>query len=96
MWGLLSSAFNGTFAILLRELTIKFVVFTALTVLIASIMNVVIDFMPSETNIVELFELLPDSAWYFINLAELPLAIQIIFTAIATRFIFGMIPVVGH
>ncbi|WP_283126857.1 DUF2523 family protein [Providencia stuartii] len=96
MWGLLVSAFNGAFGLLLREIVVKFVVFTALSLLIAAIMAVVVDFMPSETNLAELFELLPDSAWYFINLAELPFGIQVVFTAVATRFVFGMLPVVGH
>lgn len=96
MWGLLTSAFNGAFGILLREITVKFLVFTAVTLLIAAIMAVVVDFMPSETNLTELFELLPDAAWYFINLAELPFGIQVVFTAVATRFVFGMLPVVGH
>lgn len=96
MWGLLTNAFNGALGVFLKEMTIKFFVFTALTLLIAEIMSAVVDLMPSETNLVALFDLLPDPAWYFINLTELPLGMQIVFTAIATRFVFGMLPVVGH
>ncbi|ENA9094540.1 DUF2523 domain-containing protein, partial [Salmonella bongori] len=52
--------------------------------------------LPDSTNLIALFNALPSEAWYFINLAELPYGLSLIFSSLLTRFIFGMIPVVGH
>ncbi|EDU9607631.1 DUF2523 domain-containing protein [Salmonella enterica subsp. enterica] len=96
MHAILISAFNAVLRFLLAGATIKSVIFITLTYLISEIISVVNKLLPDSTNLIALFNALPDSAWYFINLSELPFGLSLIFSSLLTRFIFGMIPVVGH
>ncbi|EAB2879416.1 DUF2523 domain-containing protein [Salmonella enterica] len=96
MHAILISAFNSVLRFLLGQATIKSVIFIVLTYLISEIISVVNKLLPDSTNLVVLFNSLPSEAWYFINLAELPYGLSLIFSSLLTRFIFGMIPIVGH
>ncbi|EBS1327482.1 DUF2523 domain-containing protein [Salmonella enterica subsp. enterica serovar Muenchen] len=96
MHAILISAFNSVLRFLLAGATIKSVIFIVLTYLISEIISFVNKLLPDSTNLVSLFNALPDSAWFFLNLAEVPFGLSLIFSSLLTRFIFGMIPVVGH
>ncbi|WP_370612146.1 DUF2523 family protein [Citrobacter meridianamericanus] len=95
MYRILVSAINYLLGWVLKQATMKAIIFGALTFLISEIMGVVTKLLPDSTNLVSLFDQLPDSAWYFINLAQLPFGLSVVFSALVTRFIIGMIPIVG-
>lgn len=96
MYEILVSAFNSVLRFLLAHATIKSVIFVVITYLISELISFVNKLLPDSTNLIALFNSLPSEAWYFINLAELPYGLSLIFSSLLTRFIFGMIPVVGH
>lgn len=96
MYEILVSAFNSVLRFLLAQATIKSVIFVVITYLISEIISVVNKLLPDSTNLISLFNSLPDSVWFFLNLAEVPYGISLVFSSLLTRFIFGMIPVVGH
>ncbi|EGC2195073.1 DUF2523 domain-containing protein [Salmonella enterica] len=96
MHAILISAFNSVLRFLLAHATIKSVIFVVLTYLISELISVVDKLLPDSTNLVQLFNALPDSVWFFLNLAEVPYGLSLIFSSLLTRFIFGMLPIVGH
>ncbi|ASD97045.1 DUF2523 domain-containing protein [Salmonella enterica] len=96
MHAILISAFNSVLRFLLGQATIKSVIFVVLTYLISEIISVANKLLPDSTNLVQLFNALPDSVWFFLNLAEVPYGLSLVFSSLLTRFIFGMLPVVGH
>ncbi|WP_250116872.1 DUF2523 family protein [Pectobacterium quasiaquaticum] len=49
----------------------------------------------SPLPLVELFSQLPDSAWFFLNLFQVPTGIALMVSAIVTRFIIRRIPIIG-
>lgn len=96
MHAILISAFNSVLRFLLAQATMKSIIFVVLTYLISELVSFVNKLLPDSTNLVQLFNTLPDSVWFFLNLAEVPYGISLVFSSLLTRFIFGMIPVVGH
>ncbi|EDP8644546.1 DUF2523 domain-containing protein [Salmonella bongori] len=96
MHAILISAFNSVLRFLLSQATIKSVIFIVLTYLVSELIAFANKLLPDSTNLVSLFNALPDPVWFFLNLAEVPYGISIIFSSLLTRFIFGMIPVIGH
>lgn len=95
MYGLIVSAFNFVLGFVFRALVIKFLVFTALFLIVSEFVPVVLNMLPGSTNLVELINQLPDSVWYFMNLFAVVTGIKIVISAFLTRFIIRRIPVIG-
>ncbi|MDC9615768.1 DUF2523 family protein [Xenorhabdus khoisanae] len=95
MYGILLSALNTIIGYILRTVVIKFVVFGALYLVVKELMSVVVELLPKSTNIQSLFDLLPDAAWYFINLFQGTLGVSLVVTAWFTRFVIRRIPIIG-
>ncbi|OKP02014.1 DUF2523 family protein [Xenorhabdus eapokensis] len=95
MYGILLSALNAILGYVLRTVVIKFIVFGALYLVVKELMSVVVELLPKSTNIQSLFDLLPDSSWYFINLFQGTLGVSLVVTAWFTRFIIRRIPIIG-
>lgn len=96
MYGIIVSALNYLLGWILKQATMKAIIFGVLTFLISEIMDVVTKLLPDSTNLVSLFDQLPDSAWYLINLVQLPFGLSLVFSSLVTRFIISMIPIVGR
>ncbi|MBD2805255.1 DUF2523 domain-containing protein [Xenorhabdus sp. ZM] len=95
MYVILLSALNAALGFLLRTVVIKFVVFGALYLIVKELFSAVVDLLPQSSNIQSLFDLLPDAAWYFINLFQGAFGVGLVVTAWFTRFIIRRIPVIG-
>ncbi|CDG21375.1 putative phage-related membrane protein [Xenorhabdus poinarii G6] len=95
MYGILLSALNTALGFVLRTVVIKFVVFGALYFIVKELFSAVVDLLPQSSNIQSLFDLLPDAAWYFINLFQGAFGVSLVVTAWFTRFIIRRIPVIG-
>lgn len=95
MYGLIVSAFNFILGFIFKTLVIKFLVFTALFVIVSEFVPVILNMLPSTTNIVTLVNQLPDPVWYFMNLFSVITGLKIIISSLLTRFIIRRIPIVG-
>ncbi|CDH02058.1 DUF2523 domain-containing protein [Xenorhabdus bovienii] len=95
MYGILLSALNAVLGFVLRTVVIKFVVFGALYLVVKELFFAVMDLLPQSSNIQSLFDLLPDAAWYFINLFQGAFGVSLVVTAWFTRFIIRRIPIIG-
>lgn len=95
MFGILVSALNVAMGFILRTVIIKFIIFFALYFVVQAFVPVLASLLPKSTDIAELFNALPDSVWYFINLFMVTEGIKLMFSALLTRFIIRRIPFIG-
>lgn len=95
MFGIIISAFNSAFAYLLRTVIIKFVVFSAIFLVVKELFSALTSILPTSIDIQQLFDALPDSAWYFLNLFQITVGVTSVISAYFTRFIIRRIPFIG-
>ncbi len=98
MGKLLLSLFSGLLGFVFKGIVAKFFVFFALFYVTTEFIPVVIDlFIPSSLmpNFNLLFDSVPSSVWYFLNLIEFPMGFSLIVSALLTRFIIRRLPVIG-
>jgi len=97
MWSLLSSAVNYLLRGLLSGGVVKFVVFTAIYLLLGVLGSMalallgILDF----TGIGTLFGDLPDGLLFFLGVFRLDVGIPMILAAMAARFAIRRLPVIG-
>lgn len=95
MYRLIVSAFNFLLGFVLRTLVIKFVVFSALFLVVSEFVPVILNLLPASSNLPDLINQLPDSVWYFMNLFAVITGLKIVISAFLTRFIIRRIPIIG-
>lgn len=95
MYRLIVSAFNFLLGFVLRTLVIKFVVFSALFLIVSEFVPVILNLLPASSNLPGLINQLPDSVWYFMNLFAVITGLKIVISAFLTRFIIRRIPIIG-
>lgn len=95
MFGILVSALNMAMGFILRTVIIKFFIFFALYFIVQAFVPVLASLLPKSTDIAGLFNALPDSVWYFINLFMVTEGIKLMFSALLARFIIRRIPLIG-
>ncbi|CDL80574.1 DUF2523 family protein [Xenorhabdus szentirmaii] len=95
MYGFLLSALNTVLTYLFRAAVLKFIIFFSLYFIVKEFMSVIVELLPKSSNFQALFDLLPDSAWYFINLFQGVLGINLLIDAWFTRFIIRRLPFIG-
>lgn len=81
---------------LLRSVVMKFAVMFGLFFIVQEFVPVLLSLINvSPLPLVELFSQLPDAAWFFLNLFQVPTGIALMVSAIITRFIIRRIPLIG-
>ncbi|EES9565199.1 DUF2523 family protein [Escherichia coli] len=95
MFGILVSAFNTVLGFLLRTAVIKFIIFFSLYFIVQAFIPVLNALLPTNIDFISMFNSLPDSAWYFINIFAVTDGIKMMLSAYLTRFIIRRIPVIG-
>ena len=95
MYPILLSALNGLLGFIFRTLIIKFVLFFGLFFIVHEFVAVLVTWLPTNTNLPQLFSALPDTVWYFLNLANIPFGLSLVISAMVSRFIIRRIPVIG-
>lgn len=83
---------------LFKGIVAKFFVFFALFYITTEFVPVVIEmFVPDNLipNLNTLFNSIPDSIWFFLNLFKFPLALSLYVSAMLSRFIIRRIPFIG-
>lgn len=95
MYAILLSAINGLLGFIFRTVIIKFILFFGLFFIVHEFVSVLATWLPTGTNLPQLFSALPDTVWYFLNLANVPFGLSLVISAMTTRFIIRRIPVIG-
>ena len=95
MYALIVSAFNFVLGFVLRTIVIKFIVFSALFLVVSEFVPVVSSLLPGSTDLVALVNQLPDSALYLMDLFSVFIGIKVVVSAYLTRFFIRRIPVIG-
>ncbi|MCL6371999.1 DUF2523 domain-containing protein [Pectobacterium atrosepticum] len=92
---MLSALYVGL-GFLLRSVVMKFAVMFGLFFIVQEFVPVLLSLINvSPLPLVELFSQLPDSAWFFLNLFQVPTGMALMISAIVTRFIIRRIPIIG-
>ena len=98
MGKLILSLSSGLLGFIFKGVVAKFFVFFALFYVTTEFIPVVIDlFIPDSLipNLNTLFDLVPSSLWYFLNLIEFPLGISLVISALLARFVIRRLPIIG-
>ncbi|TYG33308.1 DUF2523 domain-containing protein [Lonepinella koalarum] len=98
MGRLILSLFSGLLGYVFKGIVAKFFVFFALFYITTEFIPVVIDlFIPDSLipDLKSLFDVVPSSMWYFLNLIEFPMGISLVISALLARFIIRRLPVIG-
>lgn len=95
MYNLIVSALYFVLSWIVRSIIVKFVFFFALFFITTEFITVIIKWLPQSTNLPDLFSMLPDSVWYWLNLFNIPIGVSMTLSAFALRFIIRRIPVIG-
>ncbi|MFJ5359702.1 DUF2523 family protein [Pectobacterium sp. CHL-2024] len=90
------AALYTALSFLLRSVVMKFGIMFALFFVVQEFFPVLMSLVNvSPLPLVELFDQLPDSVWYFLNIFQVPTGIAMMVSAIITRFIIRRIPLIG-
>jgi hypothetical protein len=95
MFGILLSAFNSVLGWLVRTVVIKFVVFTALYMIVAELVSVMSSWLPTGTSLTNAFAGISAASWYFLDMFAFSTGVPLIISAYLTRFIIRRVPVIG-
>lgn len=95
MFGILLSALNSVLGWAFRAVIIKFVVFTALYLVVHELVAVMVSWLPSGASLTSAFAGIGASTWYFLDLFAVSVGVPLLISAYLTRFIIRRIPVIG-
>lgn len=91
----MASFFISVITWVFRSILVKFLIMFALFFVVSEFIPVLIKLLPTDTNIKNLFDLLPDQMWYFLNYFKIPTGVTLIISAMLTRFLIRRIPIIG-
>ncbi len=95
MWAILLSAVNTLIAWIFRAVVIKFVIFTAVYLCISEAIPLITERLPVVSDISSLFNSLPSSVLWFLNLFSFDVALPVVVSAMFTRFFIRRIPFIN-
>ncbi|HEL8044792.1 TPA: DUF2523 domain-containing protein [Escherichia coli] len=95
MWAILLSAVNTLIAWIFRAVVIKFVIFTAVYLCISEALPLITERLPVVSDISSLFNSLPSSVLWFLNLFSFDVALPVVVSAMFTRFFIRRIPFIN-
>lgn len=95
MFGILLSALNSVLAWAFRALVIKFVVFTALYLVVYELVSVMASWLPCGASLTSAFAGIGAGTWYFLDMFAVSVGVPLLVSAYLTRFIIRRIPVIG-
>ena len=98
MWTILLSALWTAVSFVFRTVVIKFVVFTAIFVLLAELLPLVTRLMGFDGFYHALgtsMGQIPASVWFFLNAFRFDVGLPLILSAYASRFVIRRLPLVG-
>lgn len=101
MYGIVLSALNATLGWIFRAIVVKFVIFTALALLMAELLPLLIDTLvpaalkSGDGGMGGYFAAIGNDIYYFVELFKVPEGIGIIIAAYIARFLTRRLPIIG-
>ncbi|ACT13113.1 MULTISPECIES: DUF2523 family protein [Pectobacterium] len=90
------AALYAGISFIFRSVVMKFVVMFGLFFIVQELAPILLSLIDvSPLPLVELFNQLPDSVWFFLYLFQIPTGITMMVSAIIARFIIRRIPIIG-
>jgi hypothetical protein len=83
---------------LLREVVIKFLIFSGLLLLISFLVPLAVEYLGSliqTESLTSFFTNLPPGVWFFLDYFQIPFGFPIIISAYVSRFLIRRLPVIG-
>ena len=98
MWPILLSFLWTAVSFIFRTVVIKFLIFTAMFVLLTELIPIVLSMLNFNSivgNLQSALNYIPPSVWFFLNAFRLDVGVPLILSAYGSRFIIRRLPVVG-
>lgn len=95
MLQLLISFANLLVGFVFKKAVIKFLVITAIFLVVEELSKVLLTYIPSLTGMNQYFSLIPNDLWYFLDLMAFSSGFPMILAAYATAFLIRRLPVIG-
>ena len=95
MFGILVSAFNSILTWILTQVVVKFVVLTALYLVIQAFLSYLTTFIPSPAAIGAGMSSIPSSIWWVMDVFSFTQGVPLVCAAFAAKFIIRRIPLIG-
>lgn len=98
MWAILLSTVWTTVSFIFRTVVIKFVIFTAMFLLLSELLPMVIrivGFRSFTSTLATSLLQIPSSVWFFLNAFRFDVGVPLILSAYASRFVIRRLPLVG-
>lgn len=92
---LLIAALTSIMGFIFRQIIVKFVLFTAIFLLLTQLAPLLTQYLPNGSNIPALFNGLPASVLWLLNIAAFDVTFPMIIVAYFTRFFIRRIPFIG-
>lgn len=95
MFGILVSALNTVLGFLLKEATMKALLFMGFGYVISLLVGYLGDLLPDMNQLKAAFGSIPGSIWFFMDLMAFTVGFPMVVAAVATRFLIRRMPVIG-
>lgn len=100
MFGIMTSALNGSLRFLFYSATIKFVITSAFVLIFSHFAfyitnNLLKDNVQSLAQIKGFFDVMGPESWFFIHLFRMDFGLPVIFSTLGARFLLRRIPIIG-
>lgn len=95
MLQLLISFANLLVGFVFKKAVIKFLVITAIFLVVEELSKILLTYIPSLTGLNQYFALIPNDLWYFLDLMAFSTGFPMILAAYATAFLIRRLPVIG-
>lgn len=95
MYAILLSGLFSFLGSLLRAIVIKFVIFTALFLIVSGFITYLSTKLPDASSLTTGFGALSNSVWYFFDFFAIPFGLPLLLSAYVLRFMIRRIPVIG-
>lgn len=95
MFSLILAALNSMLGFIFRTVVVKFIILFSLYFVVSSFAPVLLNLLPHEFSLDSLLSIIPDYAFYALNIINFPYGFSLCLSAMASRFIIRRIPLIG-
>lgn len=92
MFAIFIAAINTALGFIFRTALIKFVMFSAIYIMVVEVLPLIVTHLPDGSSISSLFSDLPSSVLWFLNLMSFDVVLPMMVSAMFTRFFIRRIP----
>ena len=92
MFAIFIAAINTALGFIFHTALIKFVMFSAIYIMVVEVLPLIVTHLPDGSSISSLFSELPSSVLWFLNLMSFDVVLPMMVSAMFTRFFIRRIP----